>query len=173
VTKPEFLEVHLEAALEPGFYIHLPKDGIPPGAGPPSKRTLDLREVVRAQANLNLRWDRYWIYGRSTAEARFRNFHEYDEFREIEVERQEYSFEQAIAPIYRVGPLDGPGYWLYGEYTVGAVRDVGTLPHRVSAGIITEEWLAKGLSLDLDLYYSFAKDPGPGPGVIFAWWYAW
>ena len=62
-------------------------------------------------------------------------------------------------------------FWLYPEYTVGTVYNAGYIPHRVSVGVISEDFLAKNLSLDLDLFYSFADHPSTGPGLIFAVWY--
>lgn len=170
VSDPAFLEVHVEAAAEPGFYVKL-EPGVP--LEEEKVRTFGMRYVARAQANTNLRTGRWWIYGRTTAIARFRDFVEDDEFRAIEIE-DEWSIEQATALIYRVNASESPGFWVYGEHTVGGVDRIGTIPHRLSAGIITEHWLRKGFSMNLDLFWSLQeRGGGRGPGAIFAWWWRW
>ena len=48
-----------------------------------------------------------------------------------------------------------------------------TMPNRVSGGVISESFLAKGLFLDLDLFWSMAPQPTDGFGAILAFWTAW
>lgn len=171
-TNPAFLGLTLEAAVEPGFYVKAPRPGEPP-ADPDLEeaRSFGVRRSVRAQANTNLRSGPYWLYGRTTGSARFRDFVEDDPFREILIE-DEWGFEQATAFLYNVGS-EAPAFWVYGEYTVGAIDRVGTTPNRVSCGVISEKWLLDGLSMDLDFFYALDEHPRRGPGVIFAWWYLW
>ena len=174
VTVPEWLALQAEIAAEPGFYLQSPLA---------EARLPGVRTVARAQANLNLRVSRFWLYGRTTAGVRLRNFDEHDSFRDL-VLRRELWFEQATALLVRVNDpatTARASFWLYGEYTVGRVTSTGspaattavTMPNRVSGGIISEDFLAKGLFLDLDLLWSFAPPPTDGFGVIAAFWIAW
>jgi hypothetical protein len=173
-TVPEWLALQAEIAAEPGFYLRSPVA---------DSRTADVRTVARLQANLNLRASRFWLYGRTTAGLRLRNFDEHDSFREL-VLRRELWIEQATALLVRVNdPASAtvPSFWAYGEYTVGRVTSTGspaattavTMPNRVSGGLITGSFLAKGLFLDLDLFWSVAPPPTDGFGVIAAFWIAW
>ena len=173
-TVPEWLALQAEIAAEPGFYLRTPAA---------ESRTAGIRTVARLQANLNLRVSRFWLYGRTTAGLRLRPFDEHDSFREL-VLRRELWVEQATALLVRVNDPEGAdraSYWVYGEYTVGRVTSSGspaattavTMPNRVSGGVITESFLAKGLFLDLDLFWSVAPPPTDGFGVIAAFWIAW
>jgi hypothetical protein len=173
-TVPEWLALQAEIAAEPGFYLRSPVA---------ESRSADVRTVARAQANLNLRASRFWLYARTTAGLRLRNFDEHDSFREL-VLRRELWVEQATALLVRVNApasAAAPSFWAYGEYTVGRVTSSGspaattavTMPNRVSGGVISENFLAKGLFLDLDLFWSVAPPPTDGFGVIAAFWIAW
>lgn len=173
-TVPEWLSLQAEMAAEPGFFFRSPTA---------ESRTFGLRTVARGQANINLRAGRYWLYSRSTVGLRLRNFDERDSFRGL-ILRREAWVEQATAFLVRANtqstPRD-PAFWLYGEYTVGRVSSAGsvqaqtgvTMPNRVSGGLITENVFARGLFLDLDLFWSFAPSPTDGFGVIGAFWIAW
>lgn len=175
VTDPAFLEAHVEGAAEPGFFVHAPPRRIGDGVDAETletARTFGWRYVVRAQVNLNLRVSRLWIYSRTTAFGRWRDFVEDDTFRDIRVE-DEYSIDQATAPIWRLSRSTSPAFWGYVEYTVGAVDGAGAIPHRVSTGVITEEWLAPRLSINLDVFWSFDVRGGRGPGAIVAVWKRW
>jgi len=75
--------------------------GIDPGFGVDAEtletsRTFGWRYVARAQANLNIRVSRLWLYSRTTVFIRCLDFVEDDTFRDIRVE-DEYSIEQATA----------------------------------------------------------------------------
>ncbi len=173
-TVPEWLALQAEIAAEPGFYLRTPTA---------ESRVAGVRTVARLQANLNLRASRFWLYGRTTAGLRLRGFDERDSFREL-ILRRELWIEQATALLVRVNDPSSPGraaFWAYGEYTVGRVASSGspvattavTMPNRLSGGVISEDFLARGLFLDLDLFWSVAPPPTDGFGVIAAFWIAW
>ncbi len=173
-TVPEWLSLQAEIAAEPGLYLQTPIA---------DTRTLGLRTVARGQANINLRASRFWLYSRTTAGLRLRNFDERDAFRDL-VLRREAFVEQATALLVRVNDPASPeraSFWAYGEYTVGRVESSGssvantgvTMPNRVSGGVISESFLAKGLFLDLDLFWSMAPPPTDGFGAILAFWITW
>lgn len=165
IADPPFFEAHLDLAAEPGVYLQLddPEDETP------AERTFGWRRIARGQINFNLRFGDWWIYSRTTGFGRYRDFVEHDEFRSIRI-GNEYSIEQATAPIYRAGTAGKASFWIYAEHTVGAVDGVGVVPHRVSTGLITERWLLDGLSMNVDVFWSFEKNTGRGAGGIFAWW---
>jgi hypothetical protein len=173
-TVPEWLALQAEIAAEPGFYLRTPAA---------DSRVAGIRTVARLQANLNLRVSRFWLYGRTTAGLRLRPFDEHDSFREL-VLRRELWVEQATALLVRMNDPEGAeraSFWAYGEYTLGRVTSSGspaatsavTMPNRISGGVITESFLAKGLFLDLDLFWSVAPPPTDGFGIIAAFWIAW
>ena len=160
-TDPAWLEAHVDLGFEPGFFLEVGDES----------RELRWRAVVRGQVNLNLQLRDVWIYARSTALYRFRNFEEDDVFQKLRL-RHELSFEQAVAPIFRLAGLaPGPALWVYPEYTIGVIE--GELqPHRASVGAILERWPSEAVMLNLDLFWSFV--PGlDGPGAILAWWIRW
>jgi hypothetical protein len=164
---PEWVELHLDLGTEPGFFRKLDPAALP--ADPPGRgevpRTAGVRFVARAQANLNLRFGRLWLYGRTTALLRWRDFLEDDVFNRIRI-RTEVSVEQATAAMVRVaGAESGASLWLYGEYTVGGVVDVGARPHRVSTGAVIERFPLDAVTADFDLFYSVVPD-FRGVGVI-------
>ncbi len=182
LTDPAFFEVHLDLAFEPGVFRKLPRsrreEPITDENAP--ERTAGWRAIVRLQSNFNLQLAFFWFYSRTTAQLRYRNFVEQDTFNLVTIER-EWSIEQATATFFRltgtppalVSPAKpGPSLWTYVEYTVGGIRDVGTRPNRVSAGLLSENWPGEGTVLNLDLYYSFAE-PIDGPGAIFVYWIKW
>jgi len=165
IADPPFLEAHIDLAAEPGVYRQL--DGLEDDSFP--ERTFGWRRIARGQVNLNLRFGPWWIYSRTTGLGRYRDFVELDEFRSFRV-GNEYSIEQATAPIYRVGTSGKGSFWVYAEHTIGGVDHIGIAPHRVSTGVITERWLLDGLSMNVDVYWSFEETTGRGAGVILAWW---
>ncbi len=176
ITDPALVEVHLDLAFEPGFFRKVPT-GQPP-QGEDAGRTAATRFVARAQSNINLQLDHVWLYSRTTALYRHRDFLEDDTILELQIAR-EYSLEQAAAAFVRLAGTppsqsaapEPAGLWLYAEYTLGGILDVGTRPNRVSLGLLSEDWPRRGTTLNLDLFYSFAA-PIDGPGLIFAWWVA-
>lgn len=168
---PEWLELHLDLGAEPGFFRKLDPAAVP--ADPPGRgdvpRTFGARWVARAQANLNLRFGRVWLYGRTTALFRWRDFLEDDVFNRIRI-RTEASLEQATAAMYRVfGDDRAAAVWAYAEYTVGGVLDVGVRPHRGSGGVVVERFPVDSVTVNVDLFYSGVRD-FRGPGVIVVVW---
>ena len=177
VTDPAFFEVHLDLAFEPGLFRRVPRSGPRPQTDP--ERTAGTRYIAKLQSNINLKFDHIWLYSRTTALYRHRNFRELDTVLQLEVER-EVRVEEAVALFARVAgrapaateTKEKPGLWVYAEYTVGSVLGVGERPNRVSTGLLSENWPGSGTVLNLDLFYSFAE-PIEGPGMIFAWWLSW
>jgi hypothetical protein len=162
ITTPAVLEIHTELGFEPGFFRRAGTD----------ERRPRWRANWRTQANLNLKLDSVWLYSRTTALMRYRNFVEQDSVNQVTIER-EWSLEQATAPFVRLlGTPDGPGLWTYVEHTVGAIADHGTRTHRLSAGLLTENWLGRGTVLNLDFFWSLAE-PNTGPGTIFVYYLYW
>ncbi len=173
-TVPEWLSLQAEIAAEPGYYLQTPRA---------DARTLGIRTVARGQMNINLRASRFWLYSRTTAGVRLRNFDERDAFRDLVLRRESF-VEQATALLVRVNEPASPehaSFWLYGEYTVGRVDSSGspaattavTMPNRISGGVISESFLSKALFINLDLFWSMAPPPTDGFGAILAFWIAW
>jgi hypothetical protein len=161
-TDPAILEVHTQVGFEPGVFQRAGTRG----------RKARWRAVWRTQANLNLKLDSFWLYSRTTALLRYRNFVEVDTINKIEIAR-EWSVEEAFAPFVRIlGSPGRAGLWGYTEYTVGAIRDVGIRTNRVSAGLLTEHWPTSAISLNVDLFWSFAE-PLSGPGAILIYFLGW
>ncbi len=173
-----FLVGQLWLGVEPGDFIRCPEGGCPaPGPnGAAAREALvdaprrpGLRGLVRSRLELNLRRGDWWLYSRSTLEARLRSFTEYDPFRDV-VLGTELSGEQAVAPLYRLVRLDGDrGLWAYAEWTVAAELRAGILDARPSVGVIWET--GGGVTIDLDLYYGLREGRLGGPGaLVFFWW---
>lgn len=178
-TDPGVLALSLEGAIEPGLFIE----------NVPSVRSLldaprvgHARQRLTAQAAVNLKLDSWWLYSRSTASVKLRDFVEYDPYQDIVI-KDELDLEQATALFVRLAALRPLGarvpdaahrsqLWLYAEHTVGLVFDLArdapssTRPNRLSAGLVMENFPARDVALNLDVFYSFADTPRPGPGVI-------
>jgi hypothetical protein len=166
LTHPELLILSLEGAVDPGLFIH-------GGELPDPVRTGGLRSRLSAQAVVNVKLDWWWLYSRSTATLRHRDFDEWDPYNGV-VLRDEASVEQATALFLKIAPLKAlrvdrakpPALWGYGEYTIGWLFDHGARPNRTSIGLLTEHFPAPDLFIDLDVAYSFAPAPIDGVGVI-------
>ena len=174
---PAWIETHVDVSAEPGYYVQRPDDArIGPGidgTADAADRAFGWRGVAAWQTQINLRSGGFWLYSRTTALARLRSFVEADTFQQQQV-GHELALDQATAAMGRIAGDDAhAAWWIYGEYTVGGVLDVGTRPHRVSAGVIAERWPADAVTLNLDLFYSVAPSPLDGPGLIAAWWIRW
>ena len=157
ITEPQWLAMSVEGGVEPGFFR---REG-------GTTRTLGARYFSRAQATMNLEWGRWRLYSRSTLLYRHRGFVEADPATGLRLPSHERAWEQATALLRRVGDP-----WIYVEYTVGRIAGVATVPNRVSMGVITEEIGDEGLTMNLDLFYSFAPARLDGVGAIGAFWYA-
>ena len=178
---PALVEAHVEAAVEPGFFIQARKFGSPTtgdGLLAGGERVFGWRGILRAQLNINLQLNRVWLYSRTTGMLRFRDFIEEDTFQGIRI-RHERWFEQATAVMIRYAGSPPPpadaiptqdSHWAYVEYTVGVIDGFGSRPNRVSVGTVNERWPWQSTTINLDLYYSFAPEPIDGPGLIFAYW---
>jgi len=166
---PAWLKLTVDLGVDPGFFLKLA-----PGESyrDEGERTFGVRYLVRPQLLINIRSDKWWLYGRTTGVYRHRNFREADTFQGISLGK-ELSLEQAYALMRRVGGTSPASIWVYLEHTVGTLRDFGTRPNRVSAGVITEEWPWSQVILNLDLYYSFAAPPLAGPGALVTWGLLW
>ncbi len=173
---PAWIWFAVEGAVEPGFFRQLPA-GTDPLAAPPEDltRTFGVRWVTRAQLNLNLKFSFLWPYSRTTGVYRYRSFVEDDTFQRLRLQ-EELVFEQATALLVRLysedeeSDEDAPTVWTYGEYTVGYVRDVGTRPNRVSAGVYVEHWPVEGIVWNVDAFYSFAPQIDGFGGILFWNW---
>lgn len=147
---------------EPGFFI--------PAEAQSDDRRGGARALARARVELNLRSDRFWLYCRSTAEARARSFAERDPYRDAVFDR-ELSGEQALAVMFsplRFGP-DG-ALWVYVEGTIGGAVEQGLLDLRPSSGLVLEApW--SGWTFNADLYWSLREGALNGLGALFfVWW---
>lgn len=166
----------LEHRYKGGLHVANAWLGVEPGNFIRSSRSDDVREpgfraLLKLRSELNLRVDWWWIYNRVTLEGRLRTFEERDPFRDA-ILRQELSFEEAFAPLFRVLSWgDKSMLWLYAEITVAAEVQFGLLDLRPSAGVILEE-LFEGVTVDVDFYRSLRDDsPIGGYGVlVFVWW---
>jgi hypothetical protein len=171
-TEPRWLDLRADFALEPGYFIRA--DGtqeVGGGLRRSEDREPGLRALVRLQSNMNLRFDRFWIYGRTTAWYRYRGFREADTFLGI-TQRQELGLEHASAVMVRAGDsvfLGTP--WIYAEYTHGVLRGHTPRPSRLSAGVVSEGVLVDQLTVNIDFFYSFADQPLDGLGLIVAYWF--
>ncbi|MFN3201466.1 MAG: hypothetical protein ACE366_23895 [Bradymonadia bacterium] len=171
-TDPAWLEFHVDAGAEPGFFLKLGPDQ---GKGDVTTRTYGLRWLVRPQMNLNIRTSDWWLYSRTTGVYRHRGFRQEEIFRDLILD-EEWSIEQASALMYRfAGALPGQGvsWWGYGEHTVGRIRGQGVIPNRVSGGVILEGWPTSSALLNLDVFYSYARVPLDGWGGIVSWYIRW
>jgi len=162
-TEPAWLDLHVDAAAEPGFYVHAPD----------TDRTFDWRFLLSPQLDLNLIFGDVWLYSRTTGVFRHRAFREDDTFQGLTL-GDERSIEQATAVLIRVtGHAGNTALWLYAEHTIGGIAGAGVRPNRPSGGAVLEGWPTAGVTLDLDAFYSFAPAPTHGPGALFAWWIDW
>jgi len=168
-TTPEWLRLTVDLGVDPGWFMKLAPDESYREEG---ERTFGVRYLVRPQLLINIRSDQWWLYGRTTGVYRHRDFREADTFQGISLGK-EASIEQAYALMRRIGGTAPAAIWVYLEHTVGALRDFGTRPNRISAGVFTEEWPWSQVVLNLDLYYSFAASPLAGPGALFTWVAVW
>ena len=176
-TEPAWFETHLDLSTEPGFYLQRPPGArigaeLDPGAED-GDRTFGWRHNATWQTNINIRSDAWWLYSRTTALYRLRDFVEADTFGRMQI-GDEASLEQATAIMRSVARWgEAARLWAYLEYTVGGVLDVGNRPNRPSAGFIVEGWPYDGASLNLDAFYSVAPGSLAGAGLITAWWFRW
>lgn len=178
-TDPPLLRLSLDMGIEPGAFIAV--DPSQPGVtyDTNSERSFHLRGILRAQALVNFKLESFWIYSRSTMLWRDRDFVEYDAFQEVNLQR-EVQLEQATALFLPVVELPALAkkeglrstLWGYGEYTVGTLVGTDVRPNRVSVGIVTENFPAPYVGVNLDVFYSFANAPITGPGVIFVYFFA-
>ncbi len=165
LTHPELLILSLEAASDRGLFRE--KGDL--------VRTSHGRTRLTAQALVNVKLERWWLYSRSTASVRLRDFVEQDDLQNVVV-KDELTLEQATALFTRLTPLKSLGrapaqLWWYGEYTLGTLVDlnagpVDARPHRLSTGLLSEHFPARNIVLNLDVFWSFANNPHPGPGVV-------
>ncbi len=170
LTAPELLILSVEAAIDPGLFIH---GGQVARLLDDPPRTGGLRQRVSAQALVNLKLDWWWLYSRSTASYRHRDFDEWDPYNGV-VLRDEASVEQATALFLKIAPLKAvrsdavkPAVlWGYGEYTIGWLFENGARPNRTSVGLLVEHFPAPDFFINLDVAYSFAAAPIDGVGVI-------
>lgn len=175
-----WLETHLDVAIEPGFFVR--NEDVPAGTVPEqgiilkAPRKFGTRRILRWQTNVNIKLDHIWIYSRTTAMLRSRDFIHFDEFQGIIVQHERW-FEEAFALMRRVGghppgpaAENGlPSHWLYAEYTIGVLDGYGSRPNKPSIGYIGERWPWPSTTFAFDVYYSFAPEPIDGPGFIFAY----
>lgn len=171
LTRPQLLVVSLEAATEPGLFV---VDG-------DDQRSAHVRSRFTGQALLNLKLSHWWFYSRSTASMRLRDFVERDQLQNIVV-KDELTLEQATALFTRLYTLKTLGrvpaqLWFYAEYTVGTLYDlkhglVDVRPNRISVGLLSEHFPLRNFVMDLDVSWSFADSPRPGPGVLFLYGFA-
>ena len=178
-TEPALLRLSLDMGFEPGAFIEVDQTQSGVIYDTDSTRASHLRRILRAQALVNFKLDSFWIYSRSSVLFRDRDFVEYDAFQEVTLQR-EVQLEQATAlflPVVELPALakkDGlrSRLWGYGEYTVGTLLGTDVRPNRVSMGVVTENFPAPYVGVNLDVFYSFANAPITGPGVIFVYFFA-
>ncbi len=173
---PAFLRFGLDLGIEPGRFIILDDDDLDRPVDEKSQltRRAGARYVGRLVTNGNLRYGGFWIYTRNTLWYRYRPFREWDFRFEFAYDRHEIGIEQAQALMFNIfdppswGRKDRPDahLWLYGEYTVGYIYPGGVMPNRVSMGVLTENFPITGYGFNLDVFYSFAREPQDGLGVI-------
>jgi hypothetical protein len=166
---PAWIRFTLDLGVEPGWFMQLAPNAPYRENG---ERQFGLRTLVRPRIHLNIRNDRWWLYGRTTGLYRGRDFREADSFKGIAI-KNEMSIDQAYALMRRIGGADPVAVWFYVEHTVGYLRGFGVRPNRFSAGFVSEDWPRTGVGLNLDLYYSIAAPPIEGPGVVANWFIAW
>lgn len=171
-TDPLWFETHLDLSTEPGWYNQLPGDarigaGIDPGTDAIDRR-FGWRHNATWQTNVNIRQAGWWIYSRTTAVLRLRDFIEADTFSQMQV-RTELSIEEAAALGYSLWQAGDRQFWIYAEHTIGGVWNVGVRPNRPSLGLILEN-VPDGTVFNLDVFYSFAPGTLAGLGAIGAWW---
>jgi hypothetical protein len=172
---------------------------IAPGAERPASedeagpKAAGLKTFARAEAKINLKLPRVWLYNRTTTIFRHRDFVEFDARRDL-VAEGEFSLGQANALLFRVwgdpkAPIPKRGYnregWAYLEYTGEFVTtyqgsdslsaaQAGREPaiSRPSAGLIAYApfgW--SGVTVNLDIYYSLLQGALDGPGgQLLVWW---
>ena len=158
MVERRWLAFTVEGGVEPGFF-KTPDD---------PDRSFGWRTLVRGVLDLNIRSDDYWLYWRTTALYRHRGFEEDATFRELVLD-EERSVEQATAVMRRVADR----VWVYGEYTVGYIGDIGVYPNRPSAGVVVERWPWPETGFNLDVYYSLVAPPLDGLGGLLVMWCAW
>lgn len=171
-TDPAWLEVHVDAGAEPGFFLKLEPGQ---GKGDVTTRTFGVRYLVKPQLNLNIRDSEWWLYSRTTGIYRYRSERQEEVFRDLVLD-DEWSIEQASALMYRFAgakPGLGVSWWGYGEHTVGRIRGQGVIPNRLSGGLIVEGWPTRQATLNLDVFYSYARVPLDGWGTIASWFIRW
>lgn len=171
-TDPLWFETHLDLSTEPGWYNQLSADdrigaGIDPG-NDAIDRTFGWRHNLTWQTNINIRTASWWLYSRTTAILRLRDFIEADTFTQMQVQT-ELSIEEAAALGYSLWHVGDRRFWVYAEHTIGGVWLVGTRPNRPSLGLILEN-VPKDTVFNLDVFYSFAPGTLAGLGAIGAWW---
>jgi hypothetical protein len=194
------IDVLAGAGVEAGGYLQpTPGQPLPQTFEQAGPRKAGIKEFARAEAKLNLKLDKLWIYGRISPTARWRDFVELDNRRAVAVD-DEFSLGSAAALLVRVwgdpADKDQPSRyaragWAYAEYTRETVTafesdDPSISPgkfvaiNRPSVGLIGYApfgW--ERVTYNLDLYYSLADEnlfPGDeslgigGPGAqLFVW----
>ncbi len=152
-----FLVLSGSGGVEPGFFVRdTDREG---------PRSFALRPIGRAQVELNVRDDRFWVYGRSNMLVRNHPFAEWDPFRYQVFDGPEVTHENALALMASPSGTSERKLWFYAEGIAQDSWGVGPIDRNVRVGVIGEK-MTPSLSFDVDGYWSFMDNGLGGPGVF-------
>lgn len=152
-----FLVLSASAGAEPGFFL--------PDGDRDGPRRATVRPIGRAQLDLNVRNDAFWLYGRSNVLGRVHPFREWDPFRYQVFDGPELTHENAVALMASPTRRATGKPWFYVEGIAQDAWGIGPIDRNVRAGVIVEK-LTPALTLDADGYWSFMDNGLGGPGLF-------